>query len=407
MTNKKRILLLTRPICPPWDEGSKNFAYTLAKNAGGFEIHLLTCAENGDSISTWRSNLQNVVCHDIYSSSKWNWGQKVRVYIFLLKEFLIKGGNEYDILHSFFTPTKLNVFALKLCLRNKNIKTIQTLATLRDDLYDEQKLKKIIHADFIITYSDYAKDKLDKLGLKNTKRIYPGIDTELYSPAPKNQELLKKFATTENDFVINYTGEYVRLGDMDDVVETFIDLTKTPQRGVSTGKNNFKLHLAVRVKNEKDAAKKREIVEKLKKKNILDRVALIDDGSYTMEEIYNLCDISIFPARTMAGKFDIPLAVIEAMACGKPVIASKLERLKYFLNDENSILINPGDRDALKEKILYLSNNPEARKELGEKGMRFARENFNIMKIVKEYEEVYVSILSFRPSIASGGICVL
>ena len=382
MTDKKRILLLTRPICPPWDEGSKNFAYILAKHAGGFEIHILTCAENGGSTSTWRSNLQaNIVCHDIYTSPKWNWPQKVRAYVFLLKEFFLKGGNDYDILHSFFTPTKLNVFALKLCLRNKKIKMIQTLATLRDDIYDEEKLKRIIHADFIITYSDYAKEKLEKMGFDNVKRIYPGIDVNLYSPAARNPQLMEKFTTSENDFVINYTGEYVRLGDMDDVIESFVDLSKLH--------NSFKLHLAVRVKNEKDACKKREITRRLENENILDRVAFIDDGSYTMEEIYNLCDISIFPARTMAGKFDIPLAVIEAIACGKPVIASDLDRLKYFLSNENSILISAGNCEALKENILYLFNNPEKRNDLARRGIDFVRENFDILKIVKEYEEVY------------------
>ena len=377
----KRILLLTRPICPPWDEGSKDFAYTLAKYAGDFEIHLLTCAENGGSTSPWRSNLQNVVCHDIYSSPKWDFGQKVRAYIFLIKEFLIKGGKKYNILHSFFTPTKLNVFALKLCLRNKKMKTIQTLATLRDDLYNAEKLKKIIHADLIVTYSDYAKEKLREIGFSDTKRIYPGIDLNIFSPAPKKPELMKKFETSEDDFVINYTGEYVRLGDMDDIVSVFSDLAR--------GNKNFKLHLAVRVKNQEDAKKKQEVRERFEKEKILDRVAFIDDGSYIMEDIFNLCDISIFPARTMAGKFDIPLAVIEAMACGKPVIASNIERLRYFLNDDNSILINPGDREALKEKILYLYDNPEARGVLGEKGMKFAREKFDIMKIVEEYEAVY------------------
>jgi glycosyltransferase involved in cell wall biosynthesis len=197
---------------------------------------------------------------------------------------------------------------------------------------------------------------------------------------------MEKFKTSDDDFVINYTGEYIRLGDMDDIIESFIDLVDLQK--------NFKLHLAVRVKNEKDAQKKKEIMAKLEKENILDRVAFIDDGSYVMEDIFNLCDLSIFPARTMAGKFDIPLAVIEAMACGKPVIVSNIDRLKHFLNDDNSILINPGNREALKEKILYLYNNPEARKELGEKGMRFARDNFDIMKVVKEYEEVYASVIN-------------
>lgn len=378
----KRILLLTRPICPPWDEGSKNFAATLAKHAGDFEIHLLTCGSAFAEASADKK--VNIIEHPIYTSPKWNWTQKIRAYIFLIREFFLKGGKSFDIVHSFFTPTWLNVFALKLCLRNKKIKTIQTLATLRDDLYDAGKLKKIIHADYTITYSDYAKDKLQELGFDNVKRIYPGIDMNLYAPAPKNPELMKKYKTEGSDFVINYTGEYVRLRDMDDVVEAFVDLAKQ--------NNIFKLHLAVRVKNEKDAQKKREVRKRLERAGILDRVAFVDDGGYTMEEIYNLADISIFPARTMAGKFDIPLAVIEAMACAKPVIATNLERLKYFLNDQNSILIEPGDRAAFKEKILYLYENPEARRELGEYGMNFVRENFDILKVVKEYEEVYENL---------------
>ena len=240
----KRVLLLTRPICPPWDEGSKDFAYTLAKYASNFEIHLLTCSNNRSGLTT----TEDIVCHNVYSSPKWSWAQKVRAYIFLMKEFLLKGGKDYNIIHSFFTPTRLNVFALKLCLRNKKIKTIQTLATLRDDLYDEERLKEIIYADFIITYSDYAREKLRKLGFKNVKRIYPGIDTNLFSPAPKKSELLRKFKVSEKDFVINYTGEYVRLGDMDDIVSVFSELARENK--------NFKLHLAVRVKNQKDAKKK-------------------------------------------------------------------------------------------------------------------------------------------------------
>lgn len=113
-----------------------------------------------------------------------------------------------------------------------------------------------------------------------------------------------------------------------------------------------------------------------------------------MSDVYNLSDISIFPVRTMAGKFDIPLAVIEAMACGKPVISSNIERLRYFLGDKNSVLIKPGDRKALKEIILELYNNPERRVELGNAGKEYVIKNFDIMKIVKEYEIVYSEISS-------------
>jgi glycosyltransferase involved in cell wall biosynthesis len=366
----------------------------------------LTCAQLGNRVSKWKPSFQvNVVCHDIYSSPKLDFAQKFRLFKFLRK------ANDFDIIHSLFTPTKINSLFIKLALKNKKAKFIQTVATLREDLYNEGDFKKILFGDQIITYSDYAKEKLVRMGFQGVKRIYPGIDLSDYSPREKNQELMKRFETSDDDFVINFTGEYTRLGAIDDVVDSFIDLVSIvipAEAGIQ--KNNgeqkkldprlrgddkqgqFKLHLSVRVKNGKDAEKKEKIINKLKKENILNRVTFIDDGSYVMPDVYNLCDISIFPVRDMKGKFDIPLAVVEAMACGKPVIASNIERLKYFLNDSNSILINPGDGEALKEKILELYNDPKRRAELGSAGKEYVIQNFDIMKVVKEYEEVYKNL---------------
>ena len=371
MSSEKRILFLTRPICPPWDEASKNFAYALAKHTEDFEIHLLTCGKVADLP-------QNVVQHNIYSSPKLNLTQKFRLFRFLKK------ANNFDIIHSLFTPTKLNSLFIKLALGRKKAKFIQTVATLREDLYNAEDFKKMLFGDLVIVYSDYAKEKLEKMRFENVRRIYPGIDLEKYHPAPKKIILMEKYGIKNSDFVINFTGEYIRLGAIDDVVESFLELAKD--------NGNFRLQLACRVKNKADAKKKEEVRRKIKAAGSLAKVSFLDDQNYEMADIYNLSDISLFPVRDMRGKFDIPLAVPEAMACGKPVIASNLERLKYFLNDENSILINPGDRRALKEKVVFLYNNPEARKELGEKGMRFARENFDIMKIAKEYEDVYKNL---------------
>ena len=338
-------------------------------------MHLLTCGHLAD-LANKADNADNIVQHQIYSSLKLDLAQKLRLFRFLKKK-----GNDFDIIHSLFTPTKINSFFVKRALKDKNAKIIQTVATLREDLYSADDFKKILFADLIITYSDYAKEKLEKMGFQNIKRIYPGIDLQKYSPAPKKIILMDKYGIKNGDFVINFTGEYARLGAIDDVVESFIDLAKDNR--------NFHLQLACRIKNKKDRGKKEKIIKRLEAAGCFDKVSFLDDQSYEMPDIYNLSDVSIFPVRDMSGKFDIPLAVIEAMACQKPVIASNIERLRYFLDDKNSILINPGDRAALKEKIIELYNNPEQRKELGEAGMKFARENFDIMKIVKEYEEVY------------------
>ncbi|HHE46046.1 MAG TPA: hypothetical protein ENL05_01735 [Candidatus Moranbacteria bacterium] len=192
----KKVLLITRPIAPPWDEASKNFAYTLAKKITGLELGVLTCG--------YVSSLpKNVRQHSIYTSNNFSYLQKVR-----LVKNIRKIQKNYDILHYLFTSAKLNSFLIKNFLRpKKNIQSVQTVATLREDLYSKDEIKKMLFGDMIVTYSDYSKNKLKKLGFENVERIYPGIDLEKYKNKPKNSELMRQKEIASSDFVINFTGE--------------------------------------------------------------------------------------------------------------------------------------------------------------------------------------------------------
>jgi glycosyltransferase involved in cell wall biosynthesis len=366
--SRKKILLVTRPIAPPWDEASKNFAFYLAKTLSAFNFFLLT---NG-FIPNLPSHIHQ---KPIYTSNNLSYFQKIR----LLK--LVRMKNNFNIIHFMLTPNKLNAFSFKTFIKSKHAKTIQTIATLREDLFKDKDFKDILFADLIITYSNYAKNKLISLGFKNVTRIYPGIDLAHYRKKEKKSEYMQKYGFFDSDFVINFTGEYTRLGAIDDVVQSFIEISKLIP--------NAKLSLAVRIKNEKDAEKKKEVVEIFKKNNLLDRVAFHDDGSYEMPDIYNLCDISVFPVRDMIGKFDVPLAVIEAMACEKPVIISDLPILGEFAKEENSVKIEKGNVAELNSKILDLYNNHEKRSVLGKNARLYVEENFDINSIAKQYQAIY------------------
>lgn len=400
----KKVLLVTRPIAPPWDEASKNFAFTLAKDLSSeekFELHLMT---NGVV-----SELpKNIVQEKIYTHSQNDFGffQKLRLFW-----FLILNAYKFDILHLLFTPTKLNIWIIKIILnistlisslrgslrakqtlsnnneialsrtprndnKNKKTKSIQTVATLREDLFSDEEIKNLMFGDLIITYSDYAKNKLEKLGIKNVKRIYPGIDLEKYKPSENPQP--------NNDFVINFAGEYTRLGAMDDVVDSFIEVSKKIPEA--------KLSMAVRVKNEKDAAKKKEMIEKLKENNVLEKVDFYDDGKFNMADVYNLCDVSLFPVQNMHGKFDVPLVVVEAMACAKPVIVSDIPILEEFCDKENSVKIQAGNVQQLVQAILDLYTNKEKRTRLGTYARTYVEKNFNIKNVSQQYAEVYEEI---------------
>ncbi|EKE20164.1 MAG: hypothetical protein ACD_8C00047G0006 [uncultured bacterium] len=363
----KKILLITRPIAPPWDEASKNFAYYLAKSVEGFEFSVLTPGK----IDALEEKIHQL---PIYSKNHLDWGERLRMFKLapMIKNF--------DIAHFMLTPNKLNTFAFKTFLSSPKTKTVQTIATLREDLFSDDDFKKIIFADLIITYSDYAKNKLEKIGLENVIRIYPGIDVEKFSPTPKDLQTMSMFNIDQNDFVITYPGEYTRLGATDDIVEMLPALfARIP---------NAKFIFANRVKNEKDARKKDEVIAILEEKDILDRVIFTDTFS-DMPKIYNLSDVVIFPVRDMKGKFDVPLAVIEAFACAKPVIISNLPILKEFSSDETSISIDPTDKSQLPNAIIDLFENQDKCAKIGEVSRKYAMENFNIKDVANLYNQAY------------------
>lgn len=373
-TTPKKILFVSRPITPPWDEASKNFAYNLAKevsaNSNEMEINLMTT-------HTPLGLPSNIKQQEIYKYSEkdFKFSDKLRSLFFQL---LFK--NSFDIKHYFFTPTKNNSWLIKNLLKGK-AKTIQTIATLREDLFSDEDIKKMMFGDIITTYSDYARNKLESLGFKNVSQIYPGIDIHDYCPREKNQTELEKANFTKDNFIINFAGEYIRLGAMNTVIDSFIEVARQIPEA--------RLSLAVRVKNEGDAKKKEDVIAKLKKENILDKVSFHDDGVYKMSDLYNLSDISIFPVSNMKGKFDIPLVVIEAMACAKPVILSDLPILKEFSSEANSVSIEKDSAPALTQAIIDLYNDKEKRLSLGKNALEYAHKNFNIYVAAQKYQELY------------------
>lgn len=379
----KKVLLITRPICPPWDEASKNFAYFLAKTVPDFEFGLLT---NG-IVSDLPENVRQ---KSIYTSNNFSYLQKIR----LIKN-LRKIKNDYDILHYIFTPTKQNSFLIKHFVnykKNKDIRIIQTIATLREDLYGDSSIKDLIFGDLIITYSDYARNKLNSLGFNNVKRVYPGINLDLYKKTPKDKKIQGLFGVSDDDFVLQYAGgEYSRLGAIDDIVSLIIKYSDEFK------KRKIVVFLPGRMKNKKDFEKKKEIKKIIKEasaENIVRYSDEIQADSQSrdpdwMSRVNNISDIILFPVRNMKGKFDIPLFVPEAMACEKTVIISDLPILGELSNGKNSVIIPKGDVPSLARAIFDLFDNKEKREEIGKEARKFVEENFDIKNIAEIYRQIY------------------
>ncbi len=103
--------------------------------------------------------------------------------------------------------------------------------------------------------------------------------------------------------------------------------------------------------------------------------------------LWNATDIFVLPSLQEG----LPMSLVEAMALGKPCIASDINAIPEAVKDlETGILVEAGDANALARAISELADNPILRKSLGENARRTVFENFEetitSRKMIRLYE---------------------
>jgi len=90
-----------------------------------------------------------------------------------------------------------------------------------------------------------------------------------------------------------------------------------------------------------------------------------------------------------------PLALVEAMFKKLPSVASNIEVLREVLtDDENGLLFNPNETDALATAMIKLYRQPELRERLSRQALQDAERRFHIRIIASEWENYYRNVIS-------------
>ncbi len=111
--------------------------------------------------------------------------------------------------------------------------------------------------------------------------------------------------------------------------------------------------------------------------------------------LLNTVDIFIQPNIPVVNDMEgFGIAVIEAAACGRPVIAANLEGLKdAIIPDENGILVEAGNSEAFSQAIKTLLADDRARQELGERAKIYTKEHYHWKSIASRYVAALTTLM--------------
>lgn len=273
-------------------------------------------------------------------------------------------------IHTQYTPITP---ASKITIQHNKMFTNRLLSSYR--LLSSPFFSKyyISQVNCIIGTSKNVAESVSGLLHKEVKVVLPCIDLSRFDSFNKAEVIRSKF-DLNNEKIILFLGERESKG-----IEVLIEAVKEIKKKVD-------------VKVIIGAGLQKERVRK-KVKDIEDSVILLD----VIEDIPSLLAISDVFVAPFLDSFDIldcPLSVLEAMAAGKPVIASNLRGISEIIEHEkNGILIEPNNADKLAEAVIPLLEDEGKRQELGKNAYCHIKENFSAEKIAREYEEIYEEMI--------------
>lgn len=209
------------------------------------------------------------------------------------------------------------------------------------------------------------------------RRIHNGVDPDMFSPASGPDH-----TAASDGVVLGYVGRMVPGKGLDFLL---------PAVARAASEINVKLLVAG------DGPERERLVALAQTAGTPDQVeflGMIDD----VQEFWSRCDIAVVPSQSLES---FCLAALEAAACGKPLIASRVGALPELVQDgATATLVAPGDIEGLARAILTYARAPALRQQHGAAARAWTLERFGIDRCARAYLDFFDDLDGWRSPVA-------
>jgi len=241
--------------------------------------------------------------------------------------------------------------------------------------------RTVQRADAIIAVGTRQKRWIiDELGADPHKifHVPNGVDLERFNPHDK-RDCRNKFDYSPVDDLVIFIKSYSEQSGIRYLLQAIriINQRRPSIKLMAIGGGQLKEEMS-------ELARSLEIEESVL---FLDRVS-----NEQIPFLLNMADVYISPSIPMGGAEEVfPLGLLEAMACGKPVIATGIGGQKEIIEggDNVGILIPPSDPGAIADAVIELFCDPEKAKEMGKNARKYVESTYSWENAYKDTVLVY------------------
>lgn len=259
-----------------------------------------------------------------------------------------------------------------------------TLITTRHDMAWDTKSRQILmlkisncFADKVIAVSDAVRKNtivMEGIQIDKIQTIYNGVDIDKFDVKPDKET--KRKIGLDPGFVVGMVANFMPVKDHINfchAAATVLD---------SFEKVQFLLVGSGPLEEE---------IRALTKKLGIEKKVVFAGHREDIPELLSSMDIFVLSSKSEGH----PYSLIEALAQGKPVVATRVGGVSdVVVNGKNGYLVPPKNSHQLAQAIIKLLKDTDLRRSFGKEGKRVARQNFSLKRMVSETELLYRKLVA-------------
>ncbi|HSM57644.1 MAG TPA: glycosyltransferase [Candidatus Sulfomarinibacteraceae bacterium] len=369
-------LITSVPLAPPWDQGDKNLAYSLARTLSHHRFQVL--AARGEPTPDG----ENLTPVPLFKNLRPTLSDKARIYWWFLRQ---NNGCPPDLYHFVYRPYPLSSQLARLVPQFRRLPTLHTVPATTED---NPLAHHLFFADHIVALSRYGLDQMQQMGLDNGTYIPTAIHVERWAALSRRSDALKADLGLAGHPVILYPGHYGAGYGADVLVRAIMEIADAMPR--------VRLIFACRSRSHDDAEREQALRQTLQEAG-LGHIARYYHTVEDMRPLIGAADLTVLPLETMRDKVDIPTTLLESLAAAKPVVISDLAPMNELFGDDErrfGRLTAPGDVNALAAAIARLLEDDNRRKIIGQQAQAAMFEQYDIRAVARQYDQLYRKMTS-------------